>query len=307
MTATKSSDTVDAAHETYLSRGHLPELDGLRALAVVLVISFHLKDPLKNWLHGYLGVTVFFVLSGYLITMLALKEERAQGALHLGAFYVRRIFRLMPLYYAVLLAYCVMYFGLGWSSARRPAFLQALPYYLTYLQEFPLFLKFSEQGIPFVHAWSLGIEEKYYLVWPLLAFAVWRGRGVVRRVGTLALGMATGLAPLALGPEIGQFFFPYTHILIGCLTALLLDDPAWFRRLAWLGRPAAGWLVVAGFVAAHLTFPRLEPEGGHLFHALYGVVTAVLLVSLLTGRSVVVERCPPARWSPSASCPTACT
>src|ERR687894_2959545 len=94
-------------HPDYLARAYAPELDGLRAVAVLLVIAVHVSWEAFSILSGYLGVTVFFVLSGYLITTLGLREEATRGRLHLGAFYVRRTFRIFPLYYLTLAGYAV--------------------------------------------------------------------------------------------------------------------------------------------------------------------------------------------------------
>ena len=88
--------------ERYKARKRIKELDGLRAIAVLLVVTVHMHDKVWTRLNGGLGVVIFFVLSGYLITMLALREEEARGGLDFTAFYIRRTFRIFPLYYVVL-------------------------------------------------------------------------------------------------------------------------------------------------------------------------------------------------------------
>jgi peptidoglycan/LPS O-acetylase OafA/YrhL len=272
-------------HEAYLSRPYVPELDGLRAIAILIVISVHMDDAVWDWLAGRLGVTIFFVLSGYLITSLGLREERSRGHLHLPAFFVRRAFRLFPLYYAVLLAYCVLIFGLGFGPEKRAPFAAALPYQLFYFQEWPAFLGVGgyHANIPFTQSWSLGIEEKFYLVWAFLGFAAWRGSGAVRRRWTAALMILMTLSPAIAGGTIGQFFYPYSHLLVGCLTALLLDDPAWFGRMAWLGRPRVAWLALALFLTVHFTVPPDAHPWERLFHSTYSLSTALFLVAVLLG------------------------
>src|SRR5437899_7858756 len=99
---------VPLTYEAGQERKYLPELDGLRAVSVLIVVSHHMHDRVWSWLSGELGVTVFFVLSGYLITTLSLREESHRGSLSLTAFYVRRSFRIFPLYYIILAAYCVL-------------------------------------------------------------------------------------------------------------------------------------------------------------------------------------------------------
>src|SRR5262249_24862992 len=150
-------------------RKYLPELDGLRAVSVLLVVSVHMHDRVWDWLAGGSGVTVFFVLSGYLITTLSLREEGQFGSLHLTAFYIRRCFRIFPMYYAVLVAYCLLILIVHIDYDRKAQMLQgALPWYLVYMQEVPFFYGVPDAGgvlqksnVPFYQSWSLGIEEKF--------------------------------------------------------------------------------------------------------------------------------------------------
>ena len=107
------------------SHGYIPQLDGMRALAVLLVVAAHVgsyfaTNVLAAYELGGRGVTIFFVLSGSLITSLALKEEAARGRLSFRAFYIRRTFRIFPLYYLVLLLYCVLVLGLNFVPTNGP-------------------------------------------------------------------------------------------------------------------------------------------------------------------------------------------
>src|SRR5262249_22606656 len=106
--------------------------------------------------------------------------------------------------------------------------------------------------------WSLGIEEKFYLLWPVVAFVVWRCARMKRLVGTalLTLGwIAVGYAIDLIGPHYSGFNWaamsacikPYHRILLGCLVALLLHDPVWFGRVRWLASSSVMWLSVAAF------------------------------------------------------------
>src|SRR5262249_34056818 len=159
-----------------------------------------------------------------------------KGFLLLSAFYIRRSFRIFPLYYVTLAAYCFLILILGLNPEKRPMLLGALPYYLLYMQEVPFFggINGETSNIPFYQSWSLGIEEKFYLVWPLLAFVVWRGRTSLRYAETLLLVVAFALAPLLslVSWDLGALdscLYPYYHILIGCFLALLLNDRKWFE------------------------------------------------------------------------------
>jgi peptidoglycan/LPS O-acetylase OafA/YrhL len=239
----------DFAH--YRNRKHLEELDGLRAFCVLLVISTHMADKrIWEWLSGDLGVMIFFVLSGYLISMLALREERKTGAVSLKAFYVRRTFRIMPIYFVILAAHAVALLYLGWVPALRAYFVDALPSYFLFYQD----IQFAHdvplgRHSPFAHSWSLGIEEKFYFIWPLLAFVVLRGRKYLR-VGVAVLLVLFCMSmrslhrlPSLSGWHLDVVLFSYYYIALGCLLALFLEDERWFSRLRFLGNRS--WLVAA--------------------------------------------------------------
>lgn len=290
----------EAEFRLYQARKYVPELDGVRALAVIGVIGSHMAlHSGWHWLSGGLGVYVFFVLSGYLITTLALREERARGRLSYRAFYVRRTLRIFPLYYAAVLVYCGLLLLTTWGRDTRAAFFDALPYYLTYMQEVPYTFHTIVGGrpSPFGHSWSLGIEEKYYLVWPVLAFGLWACQPVLRLRGTvvlLVLFAATQsigrLSPAidAWKPEL--ILYPYSHILWGCLLAVLLDDPKWYARLRWLGSPLGMALCLAAFFAAQVAYEplaewRLDDPDRFRFRELmilHGLATTLLMGSILT-------------------------
>jgi peptidoglycan/LPS O-acetylase OafA/YrhL len=279
------------SHNAYLGRTYIPELDGLRALSVLLVVSVHMYDAAQmwHWLCGGLGVTIFFLLSGYLITSLALREEDRRGSVSLGAFYVRRSLRIFPLYYCVLGLYAVLLLGLGVSPHLAPAFREALPAYLLYFQEVPFYRHLvGGVDLPFFHSWSLGIEEKFYLVWPLLAFVLWRGRPGRRRRAAALVTAAFALGPVVLAlavPELrllGRCLSSYAPILAGCLLALLLHEGRWFARLHWLGRQTA--LTGTLFAAAHFSRPWLpECPAPFGWDVVYWLAGAAFLTSVLLG------------------------
>ncbi|MDT8407424.1 MAG: acyltransferase family protein [Methylococcales bacterium] len=148
-----------------------PDLQGMRAIAVVLVILAHARIP--GWAGGFVGVDVFFVLSGFLITGLLIREYQANGRLALGAFYVRRLRRLLPALLVVLVASALAVMGLFPEIDARQI-LASLPFAATWtgnlffvLREQDYFNELAEQDV-FLHTWSLGVEEQFYLIWPLL-------------------------------------------------------------------------------------------------------------------------------------------
>ena len=184
--------------------GYRPALDGLRALAVGAVIAYHFG---YGWARGgFLGVDTFFVLSGYLITSLLLVEFRGQGTVRLRAFWARRARRLLP---ALLLMLAVVTI---WAGLTRPADqlgvirgdgLATLFYGANwrFIASGQTYFALVSLPSPFRHAWSLAIEEQFYLVWPLITLACLRlARGGTRVLATVcvlgSLGSIVAMAAL---------------------------------------------------------------------------------------------------------------
>jgi len=208
-----------------------PALEGLRGIAALLVVFHHGRSHwLWGWLEGWNGVTLFFVLSGFLITTLALREEDALGALRWRAFFVRRLFRIVPVYVVSLALYVVAVGVVGIAAGHRGSFFQAVPWYLSPFPEVPFF---SRTHIVFSLAWSLGIEEKFYLLWPLLAFVLLRRRARGRLGLALALMFVLQI-PIAFGSS-GRALAPYSAILAGCILAFLMHNRSSFARLSRFG------------------------------------------------------------------------
>jgi peptidoglycan/LPS O-acetylase OafA/YrhL len=191
-----------------------------------MVVSAHMHDEIWNWVPAPKGLTFFFVLSGFLITTLLLREEEVRGKVSLAAFYIRRACRILPLYYLVLGTYVFLILGLGIAKAKVPGMKFALPYYLTYTNEFTLHRNFPGE-IFFQQSWSLGVEEKYYLVWPILAFVLLRAKGTTRMAVTGAL--AAVLIAVAVPATWPNWYGP---ILVGCFLALLLHSKPIYEKLS---------------------------------------------------------------------------
>jgi peptidoglycan/LPS O-acetylase OafA/YrhL len=229
------------------SSGWLPQLDGLRGISILMVLAAHVYTPGWPRLEGRYGVTVFFVLSGFLITRLLLSEEHGTGSIDLFSFYVRRAFRLFPIYYLVLAIYCALILGIGMHADGRQEFSRDLLYYLVYLQEIPFFRDAAHSdgafSMPFGHSWSLGIEEKFYLLWPVLSFRLLRNQSA--RIA-LAIG-AVLLFSAARFVHDGRYIFPYAAISWGCLFALLYDTASIRKRLDSWG---SSWLRILVVVLA---------------------------------------------------------
>lgn len=210
MTSAPTSFPVDARMPWNLDRGraagemgYLPGLDGLRAIAIIGVLLYHAGI---DWVPGgFLGVDVFFVLSGFLITSLILEEYDRAGRIDFKRFYIRRARRLLPAVFVLLIAVgiAVLLFYRDALSAFREDALATLLYlnnwwYIVVDQSY-----FESIGRPplLKHLWSLSVEEQFYLIWPAIALLLVRrgGRPLVRRVAIfLALASTAWMAYLAI-------------------------------------------------------------------------------------------------------------
>ena len=171
--ATHSSATYQQAPARPKSR-YIPALDGLRTLAVVAVVLYHLN---LTWAQGgLLGVTIFFVLSGYLITRLLLNEVAKTGRIDLKSFWIRRIRRLVPAVVTVVFVTCALctIFNHVMLTKMRPDILPSLLFFNNWWQIAQNVSYFNALGdpSPLTHFWSLAIEEQFYLIWPPLLFAM---------------------------------------------------------------------------------------------------------------------------------------
>ena len=175
--ANKGDRTNSTAKEQAPTRPksrYIPALDGLRTLAVVAVVLYHLN---LTWAQGgLLGVTIFFVLSGYLITRLLLNEVAKTGRIDLKSFWIRRIRRLVPAVVTVVFVTCALctIFNHVMLTKMRPDILPSLLFFNNWWQIAQNVSYFNALGdpSPLTHFWSLAIEEQFYLIWPPLLFAM---------------------------------------------------------------------------------------------------------------------------------------
>lgn len=236
------SDAVDHEFATFRGATRFPALDGLRAVSIVMVLTSHLHDPFWSVFNGALGVTMFFVISGFLITTLLLREEDRNGRVSLKSFYIRRFFRIVPLYFLALGLAAVLVLGFG-QGQGGDNFLQRLPLLATFNGEFAGTGTFS-------HSWSLGIEEKFYIVWPALAFAV---PFIRSRLGQV-LAIAVPAAMLASFIPWTGYLGIYMPILGGCALAVAMHHRRSFAAVHALANP---WVSSVLFVGA-LAFSFVE-------------------------------------------------
>lgn len=265
-------------------------LDGLRALAILAVVWHH-AGPRYAWVateRGFLGVDLFFVISGFLIVTLLLRERDANGAIVLPSFYMRRFLRIFPLYYGALALY--------WSVAQWKGGVLAegiahdLPYAATYVSNW------VPMSSLLVITWSLSAEEQFYLVWPAVEklgarAACWLlGAGLAACVTLQLLSHAAVLEgwPDFLG---GSSFTP---ILIGVALAHAMHAPAGFARVRrWLGGAAAAPISL-GLLTALCSIPNDRFGGVHRVATAVacGVLVAACVVREDNGLARLLRR----RW-----------
>lgn len=227
------------SHADYLAIRTFPSLDGLRCLAVVAVVWHHTAPrtamlPMTD--RGFLGVDMFFVLSGFLIVTLLLRERDRHGRISLRDFYMRRTLRIFPLYYAIVL-------GLAALVLLRPqmtmagSYLQDLPWLLTYTSNWA-----GVTGLMAI-AWSLAAEEQFYLVWPAVErlfsrwlLPIWVVAVLVNQAFNFQL-LDAWLPPGKRHADLEILQATFTPILFGVALAHVLHHRTTFDRLApWLGR-----------------------------------------------------------------------
>jgi peptidoglycan/LPS O-acetylase OafA/YrhL len=229
--------------------GYRPELDGLRALAVAAVIGFHAEIP--GFSGGDVGVTWFFVLSGFLITTLLLEERDRFGAVDLPKFYARRALRLLPSLYLVLAAFAVI--SVAWAHIDWEQFVSA-GFYFANLHPV-VFGRDSDQSF-FLHTWSLSLEEQFYLVWPLVVRKLHSPR-VAAALG-VGLIVAAFVSRSLVDEAYDLFTFPlfsFDGFAVGAFLALAVRSG---RGVATLQRPvvvAAAAAVMAADVMANARHP----------------------------------------------------
>ena len=240
-----------------------PDIDGLRALAVTSVLLFHAFPGLVPG--GFVGVDIFFVLSGYLISTLILRELAA-GQFSLRHFYARRVRRIFPalclvmtfsLGYGWLVLTSVEYEQLGRHVASGAAFLANFMFW----REAGYFDNAADTK-PMLHLWSLSIEEQFYVFWPLLLLLFWRSRLNLAGLFSLLIGASLVYSLWLAGRDIvADFYSPlsrFWELMLGGLVAYLgrtgcLESKFWAQWAAWLGLI----LLMAALALTHqgLAFP----------------------------------------------------
>jgi peptidoglycan/LPS O-acetylase OafA/YrhL len=266
--------------------GHRPALDGLRGVAIVLVLCAHFDNPVTNPISGVgvTGVTVFFTLSGFLITALLLEEHARTGRIRLAAFYRRRVFRLMPALLAVVV-FVLAVQATGTSLGVSKGMVTAVLFYAS--NWWQLAHVSGLNGLS--NTWSLSIEEQFYLVWPaaLLFGARWGRRGVTR---VALAGMAVSVVALIMpgGSLTWGSLERASNLLAGCLLAVWLSGRREGRSRPWVAALALCTLAPQAMLKAALPDP--------LWALMVPASTVVVLWAVAQGDGVRWLSGPVLRW-----------
>lgn len=290
---------------------YLPALDGLRAIAVIGVLVFHGG---VSWLPGgFLGVDAFFVLSGFLITSLLVREWESAGKIALGAFWARRARRLLPALFAlVLVVVCVAPFAMprGTYPGLRGDAISTLLYVANWHFVFTGATYFAQTGpqSPLTHTWSLAIEEQFYLVWPIVALVVLtRAKRLRPLLWVCIAGAVSSCVEMALLSHVGAsvtrlYYGTDTRaqsLLVGAALAVILAMVAQRRgaptglQAAWqpVSRPArvaVAALGLAGLAGAATMWATTSGTSAFLYEG------GFLLVALAAAAVIAAAVCLPA-------------
>jgi peptidoglycan/LPS O-acetylase OafA/YrhL len=284
---------VKAAEAAPFHLGYRSPLDGLRGVAILAVMAFH-GGLIRG---GFLGVDLFFVLSGFLITTLLLEERDRTGAIHLGRFYVRRALRLLPALFALVIA-CSIVVVLTGGPEEAGIFGSAALWVIFYLANWASFFGYPLHVLR--HAWSLAIEEQFYLLWPgLLVLLARVTASRARLLGVVVAGVAASVllrlwqwvAPDAVAQLYARLDWRGDALLVGCALGVLTTGnwlPASRTTRAWLlgGSLAAAAVLAAAFLGA--SWDALYMRGGGA--TLVALSAAALIVQVLVAPAGWIAR-----------------
>ncbi len=275
--------------------GFVPALDGIRAIAVIVVVAYH-----GQWFGlegGFIGVDVFFTLSGFLITRLLVDEHHRRGGVSMKNFYMRRALRLLPAVFGLVAGVWLAAALLDVARLDDRLTPRSL-WALSYVANWRDVVTGTHSGV-FSHLWSLSVEEQFYVVWPVLAVVILQRAGVDALCRVAAgLGIAAGLFTMSRywtgGSGFDIYFSTHTH------GAVLLLAGSWLgaspRLLAAVPRDLARRLLVVGLVG--LVVISFAPDRFARLHAGFGYVPIVSLSLVVIIAAVVDDRPSPLTWAP---------
>ena len=275
-------------------RSYVPALDGLRGIAILLVVLYHNFDFIAQSFFGWLGVDLFFVLSGFLITSILLSEVNKPR--FLKNFYMRRVLRIFPLYYLCLIIFLIVFPLMGWYKRELSFFTENQWWLWTYLQNWLYSFQLTDDARMLTHLWSLAVEEQFYIIWPFVILLVkkparlfWIMFGVLLLVMTIRsiiwFQQITDLNYTTL-----YTFTRIDGICIGSMVALLLH-----YRPGLIGKNVG--LIALGLAIMNFIFYFLNKadQNGYPFFAFVGYTTfcamfGLLVYEVVTNKQTLISR-----------------
>lgn len=261
---------------------YMPALDGARAIAVLMVFVIHALP--ESGFPGGLGVDIFFVISGFLITRILVKEHNRTGKLDLKTFYIKRLLRLYPAFLVMVIVTVFLWWLLDVSFVTNLIYAAVS---VTYLANIAMTV--AGTGIyTYQHTWSLAMEEQFYLLWPVLLIGLlswkWTRDHIILTLSVLTIASFAGW--VLVGAEMP--FNPLVKaggLLFGCILAFLSDHAVWRRTsvgmIGVLGLAVAIALEWSGIIDRTWSLPLATVTAGLLImHLAYGESPVTRVLSL---------------------------
>ena len=249
-------------------------LDGVRAFCVVFTVFNHIRG-VPFYIVGNFGVDIFFALSGFLITYLLVSEGRGQRNIDINGFYIRRAFRILPLYFITIILYFVATLVPG-AHKSGEEFFHSFGYLVSIIPEYG-----PGNGL-FGHAWTLGIEEKFYLLWPMALFLITlTGRKVIILLACMVI--ATALVILSSSPE--NLVRGYFGLSFGAIIAVATLKMQSMRSV--LARLPLAAYALGGIV---LCYVALVFSHSFIFNICIAAFAAVMVASLWQNERQIISK-----------------
>jgi peptidoglycan/LPS O-acetylase OafA/YrhL len=271
---------------SYQSRPHYPALDGLRGIAILLVVFYHNFGFINYFFFGWLGVDLFFVLSGFLITDILLKTRNSPD--YLKNFYTRRVLRIFPLYYLALVLFLILIPNLGPDILSLDYYVRNQIWFWSYLQNWLFIFYPPPNNIAALnHFWSLAVEEQFYLIWPFIILLFQRTKHLIYLLIFLLIGVMTLRFFLwTFQIEHLAYFNLYTFSRIDgiCIGSLL----AVFRTVNYKAINRYFTLIILGLAALNFVFYFFNKQNqfSYPYLAIAGYTTFAVIFGLLVNEGV---------------------
>ena len=280
------------------------ELDGVRGISIIVVVAFHLLKRADYFTSnetlyfitrlssiGWVGVDIFFVLSGFLITSILLRTKHEKN--YFKNFYVRRSLRIFPLYFVFIAVILLLLPKL--DPDFTPEIPHALPFLLLYQQNWLMLISKIPLTTYLAVTWSLAIEEQFYLIWPAVVYFTKRETLIKLSIGVILFSILARVLGILFWDDMSQvstFFYYNTftrfeQLVFGGLLAVAFTEPLWIQRLKNISIPSF-WVAFTAFLALCFTaYPHMVPLDENIWlvfggYTLAAVFSAALVTILMT-------------------------